>query len=328
MKPKLVLFFDALQKRAVSRKDFFKLCLLGFLSGIFYKSPLLASLPDKQLSFNGRRKKGLKGDFDLVAANGDDPFKTTVKAVEAMGGMGKFVKKDSVVLIKPNIGWASSPESGSCTNPQVVAALVELSFKAGAKRVNIFDIPCNNPKMSYATSGIGRAAFEKGANVYIPDDWDVIRAKFEYDSPMEGWPILRDAIECDTFINVPVLKHHGMTRLTLSMKNLMGVCAGNRASIHNEIGRKLVDLADFLNPELTVMDAFRVLIRNGPRGENENDIVEKKTILVSTDTSLVDCYACKLVGVDPSEVPYVSCAIERKFGITDIETASINYLKI
>ena len=310
----------------ISRKTFIKVCISGLASLPLYNS-VLRPLFAQSLTSNGRPKKGIKGYCDLVVAKGEDPYTMTMKAVEAIGGMGRFVKKGGVVVIKPNIGWDRTPEQAGNTNPQVVAALVELCFKAGAKRVNVFDIPCNDARRCYANSGIETAAKEKGASVYFAETWDTLNARFNYQSPMQNWPILRDAIECDTFINVPILKHHGLTNLTLSMKNLMGVCGGSRGVIHQGIGRKLVDLTDFINPDLTIIDAYRILVRNGPTGGDLNDVVYKKTILVSCDPTLADLYACSLAGVDPATVSYLREALSRNFGITEVTKANIKQLE-
>jgi uncharacterized protein (DUF362 family) len=140
---------------------------------------------------------------------------------------------------------------------------------------------------------------------------------------MEDWPIFRGAIECDTFINVPVLKSHGLTGLTLSMKNLMGVCFGNRGQIHNDIGKKLVDLADFIKPDLTVVDAYRVLVRHGPSGGDLSDVELVETIIAGTDPTLVDVYAAKLANKDPRTIPNIAEAINRNYGNWDVDNARI-----
>jgi uncharacterized protein (DUF362 family) len=313
---------ESVLKKRLSRKSFIKLCLgalamlpfLGRFSKVF-------GAAGGQAVFNGRPKRGIKGEYDLVIARGEDPYRMTAKAIEAMGGMGRFVKKGDVVLVKPNMAWDRTPEQAANTNPQVIAALVELSYKAGARRVNVFDLPCNEARRTYVTSGIAEAARAAGAEVYFANEEDVVEAHFEYPSPLEGWPLLRDAIECDVLINAPVLKHHSLTNLTLSMKNLMGVCAGNRGLIHHDIGRKLVDLTDFMNPDLTVIDAFRVLVRHGPTGGSLDDVQMVKALVVATDPTLADTYACGLVNVDPQSVSYIKNAIERKFGNSDVKNA-------
>ncbi len=322
---KLFELIEGLCKRNFTRKGFLKVC--AALAGLFFLSrdwPYSSeSGKARAASFNGRRGKGARGSHDLVAASGDDPYALVLKAMEAMGGMARFVGKGDVVVVKPNIGWDRRPEQAGNTNPFVVAALVELVFKAGAKKVKVFDITCNNDRRCYANSGIARAAEEKGASVFFTDTWNTLPAHFSYESPMEEWPILRDALECDTFINVPIIKHHGLARLTLSMKNLMGVCGGSRGMIHQHMGRKLVDLTDFIKPDLTVIDAFRVLVRNGPTGGSLDDVEHPKTLIISHDPTLADLYACQLMGVSWEDVSYLRHARERGFGITDIGKADI-----
>ncbi len=311
-------------KNKISRKVFLKLCLAG-LAGLVADSQFLkkASAAAKPDISSGRVKLKRRGAHDLVVAKGDDPYLITSRAVEAMGGMGKFVNKGDVVVIKPNIGWDRSVEQAANTNPQVVAALIDLSFAAGAKRVNIFDVTCNDPRPCYENSGIQATAREKGANIYFPDEWNAVKAHFEYDSPMEGWPVLKDALECDTFINVPILKHHGLAGLTISMKNLMGVCGGNRSNIHVNIGRKLADLTDLISPDLTIVDAYRVLLRHGPTGGSLEDVREMKTVIAATDPVLADAYAATLMGVDPLSLSYIKSAVERNRGSADIDKADL-----
>jgi len=315
-----------MMNKKISRKGFLKL-LLSSLALLSMSGYLPRPSSAENTPSTGRPKKNIKGDHDLVVAEGDSPYTATVKAVEAMGGMERFVKKNDVVVVKPNIGWDRTPEQAGNTNPEVVAALIDLSFKAGAKRVNVFDVTCNDPRRCYATSGIEKIAKEHGANVYFPEDWDTVPAHFAGPSPMEGWPILKDALECDVFINAPVLKHHGLTRLTLSMKNLMGVCGGDRGIMHQDIGKKLVDLTGFINPDLTVIDAYRVLLRHGPTGGNLSDVEKLGKVVVGTDPLLADTYACSLMGVEPSQVPYVRIAAERHFGISDMAKADILNIK-
>lgn len=314
--------FERLPNKKISRKGFVKFCGVS-LGSMMLNSALSKFAFGNEGVSSGRSVKKIDLLHDLVVVKGLSPYAITVKGVEAIGGMGRFVKKNSTVLIKPNIGWDRSPEQAANTNPEVVGALVDMCFKEGAKRVNIFDRTCNESKRCYENSGIEKIAKAKGANVYFADDWNVVKAKFNYKSPMEGWPIYRDALECDTFINVPVLKHHGLTGLTLSMKNLMGVCSGNRALMHFDIGLKLAHLTDFIKPDLNIIDAYRVLKRNGPTGGNLEDILDMKTIIIGVDPVLCDSYAAKLMDKEASSISYINQAIKLNLGNSDIAKADI-----
>jgi uncharacterized protein (DUF362 family) len=324
---KFLYSLECLLRRQISRETFLKVGL-GWLLVLLTENNFLKLAFAEVAESGPRRKVSIATPEDLVVASGPDPYQNTVAVIEALGGMDKFVKKGAVVVVKPNIGWDRTPEQAANTNPAVVAALVELSYKAGAKRVNVFDVPCNDARRCYENSGIQQAAKDKGAQVYFVDNWNVIKAKFPYASPMEGWTILRDAVVCDTFINVPVLKHHGLTGLTLSMKNLMGVCTGIRGMIHVGIGEKLVDLTDFIKPELTVIDATRFLTRNGPTGGNLEDVIRMDTVFAAIDPVLADAFACQLVKVDPLSVSYLAVAAKRGMGLMDVNKARIKTIKL
>lgn len=322
----LFRWLDDFLQRQISRRKFLKILFGGFVA--FISQNILIKLAFAKMPVsNGRPKANIKGNYDLVLAEGPDPYKNTVEAVREMGGMERFVGKGSTVFIKPNISWDRTPEQAGNTNPQVVAALVDLCYKAGAKRVNIADNTCQEARRCYVTSGIPEAAKKAGANVYFFDQWNVVKAHFPYDSPMEGWPVFRDAAKCDTFINVPILKNHSLTGLTLSMKNLMGVCSGTRGLIHAGISRKLVDLTDFIQPDLTLVDAHRALLRHGPSGGNLEDVAILNKLIITTDPTLADAYACTLVDVDPMSIGNIKVAVERGFGSADITKAKIAKLK-
>jgi len=314
--------FERLPKRKITRKGFVKLCGIGAGSLVLNNSLFRFAFGEDEAS-EGRVVKKVKALHDLTVVKGDDPYLATMKAIEAIGGMEQFVKKNSVVLIKPNIGWDRSPEYAANTNPDVLGALVDMCFRSGAKRVNIFDNTCNESKRCYENSGLEKISKEKGANVYFPDDWNIVKAKFNYKSPMEGWPIYRDALECDTFINVPILKHHGLAGLTIAMKNLMGVCSGNRGLIHSDMGTKLAHLTDFIKPDLNVIDAYRVLTRNGPTGGNLADVVEMKTIIAGIDPVLCDAYAARLMGREPLSISSIDQGVKCNIGSADISRADI-----
>jgi uncharacterized protein (DUF362 family) len=318
----------ALLNKEISRKRFLKIA--GVLVASMAFSRFLSRFASAAVPAvtTGRVKKNLKGLHDLIEVESQDAYAGTRKAIEALGGIKRFVKKRDTVVIKPNMAWDRAPEYAANTNPEVVAALIDLCKEAGAKRINVFDVTCNDNRLTYDKSGIAAIAKEHGARVFFPDDWNMMEAHFPYKSSIEKWPIVREAIECDVFINVPVCKDHRLTRLTLSMKNLMGVCGGERGEMHFDIGPKLVDLTDLISPELTVIDATRVLLRNGPTGGNLDDVKVLNKIIAGTDSTLLDVYSAQLMSVDPLDVPNIKHAIERSFGNHLVENASVLKLTV
>ena len=150
-----------------------------------------------------------------------------------------------------------------------------------------------------------------------------MKAHFPYEAALEGWPVFRDAIDCDVFINIPVLKHHGLAGLTISMKNMMGICGGARGLIHLNIGRKIAEVTGFIAPDLTIIDGFRMLTRHGPSGGSLEDVKLLKTLICATDPCLADAYAAKLVGYDPQAIPGVQEGVKLGLGTSDIGKADI-----
>ncbi len=275
-----------------------------------------------------RRRRTIETPFDLAVVKGESPGAITRRAVQALGGMGRFVKKGDTVVIKPNIGWNRAPEYAATTNPEVVATLVRLCFEAGAARVRVFDHTCNDAAMSYTRSGISAAAKAAGASVSYVSGARFIPGAFPKGSEMASWPIYRDAVHCDCFINVPVAKHHGLTKLTLSMKNLMGVCGGNRGVMHWNIDAKLSELTEFISPDLTVIDAYRILLNRGPSGGNLSDVRTTKTVIAGTDPVLADSYAATLFGIRPGDIGHIRAAEGRGLGTTDIARSRITRITV
>ncbi len=274
-----------------------------------------------------RKKRDISLPADLAVAKGENPARLTRKAVEALGGMSKFVRRGDIVVIKPNIGWAHGPLYAVNTNPFVVAELVRMCREAGAKRVKVFDNTCCNPRICYKNSGVEVEAKKAGAEVSHIADWKFAPSAFPAGSAMEKWPLYSDAIKCDCFINVPVAKHHRLTHVTLAMKNLMGICGGNRGVIHQNIDQKLPELMRFTVPELTVIDAFRILVDHGPSGGKLADVKFTKTVIAGNDPVLCDAYGATLFGHKPRDIAHIKKAEEMQVGSADIGRARVREIK-
>jgi len=255
---------------------------------------------------------------DLAVVHGADPAKNTRAALSAVGGMKRFVAKGDVVVVKPNIGWDRTPEQAADTNPHVVAALVAMALEAGAKTVKVFDRPCNDPRRCYAQSGIEAAAKAAGAEVTFINDHKFREVAIPGGVAIQSWPLYTDLLEADKVINVPIAKTHGTAKLTLGMKNWMGVMGGSRGRIHQNIGEALADLATVIHPAVTVLDATRILTANGPQGGDLKDVKRLDTIIAGTDVVAVDSYGATLFGLTGSGLAYVAAASRRGLGQMDL----------
>jgi len=241
------------------------------------------------------------------------------RALEAMGGMKRFVSRGDVVVIKPNIGWDRAPIHAANTNPDVVAAVIKQAFDAGAKRVVVADGSCNEPNRCFQRSGIWRSAYDLGAEVVLPLEhrFRTTRIKGEI---LDEWPIFTTLVEADKVINVPVAKHHNLAKYTAAMKNWYGVLGGRRNRLHQNIDVSIADLASFMRPSLVIVDAMRVLVRNGPQGGNIDDTRVMNTIIASVDQIAADAFGCTLIGQHRDNLPYLKMGHERKLGTMFYET--------
>lgn len=256
--------------------------------------------------------------LQLVDVRNGGPEANTRKAVELLGGMSHFVHQGQTVLVKPNMAWDRSPEQAVNTNPQVMAEIVKMCLEAGAKKVKVLDRTCHQARRVYRRSGIEKACKDAGAEVRF-----VHKSRFEKVEIPEGkfvksWTFYRDALEADVLINVPIAKHHSISRLTLGFKNLMGLMGGDRGDIHNKFMTKIVDINMVFKPQLTVVDATRILLHNGPTGGNLADVEQKDTIIAGIDRVAVDAYATTLFNINPEEMPYLRIAAKRGLGQMDL----------
>ena len=272
-----------------------------------YQSPLSPQTRD----FRNGPEKTLA---DLaIATTSTDPAELVRKAIDGLGGMRRFISRGDVVTVKPNIGWDRTPLHAANTNPKVVAEVVRLAFDAGAKTVTVTDASCNEPNRCFQRSGIWKAAYDVGANVILPAEhrFRTMRLRGEL---LDEWPVYRPLVDADKVINVPVAKHHNLAKFTAGMKNWYGILGGRRNRLHQAIDLSIADLATFLQPTLTVIDATRVLLRNGPQGGNIADAKDMHTVIASVDQVAADAYACQLIGVKREDIPYLKLGHERGLG--------------
>ncbi len=259
----------------------------------------------------------------LVVAQGGEPRALVQRALEDLGGIHRFVSRQDVVVLKPNIAWDRTPEQAANTNPEVVAEVVRQCWQAGARRVIVTDVSCNEPRRCFQRSGIQAAARAEGAEVILPDP-ELFREVDLGGVVLKSWPVFTPFLEADKIVNLPIAKHHILTGATLGMKNWYGILGGQRNRLHQQIHQSLADLANFMLPTVTLMDGYRILIRNGPTGGNLEDVVLKKTVVAGTDPVALDAWAAKVWwNLDPEQLPYLEMAAARGLGTVDFDTLPV-----
>lgn len=286
----------------------------------FLKAAAAASLLGPTLA---REALAAKEQPLVAVAEGKDYAAITRKAVNAVGGMKHFVKAGDVVVVKPNMGWDRSTELAANTHPLVVRALVEECLAAGAKKVKVFDYTCNDARRCYASSGI-EGALKGLKNVECkhiePERFKKVTLNGRF---LKEWELYDEALSANVFINVPIAKHHGLSKLTLGLKNVMGVMGGNRGYIHRSIDVALADINAHMKSHLTVIDATRILTAHGPQGGNRADVKVLNKVIASADIVAADAFATTLFGLKPADIPITVAAHHRGLGEMNLERIKV-----
>lgn len=295
----------------------------------FIKAALAAGVT---LSFPGNTDMILSSleaaeKVDLAVAHGVSPAGITKAAIDSLGGIKRFISRGDVVVVKPNIGWDRMPEYAATTNPEVVSTVIKLCYEAGAKQVKVFDRTVVDARRCYKQSGIVDAASAAGGIVSFVDDRKFREVKLP-GIALKSWPLYTEAMEADKVINIPIAKTHGLSTLTLGMKNWMGIMGGSRGRIHQKMDGCLVDVATFIKPSLVVLDAVRILTANGPQGGSLSDVKQLNTVIAGTDQVAVDAYGATLFGLKGADLGYVIAGHKAGLGTMDLAKLKIKRVNI
>ncbi|MCH5284185.1 MAG: DUF362 domain-containing protein [Akkermansiaceae bacterium] len=265
----------------------------------------------------------------LVAVRGNSRVAMLDAALEALGGISAFVKPGQTVVIKPNCAWDKGPELSANTHPDLVGRVVKLCREAGAARVVAFDHSCDAWQRVYRVSGIQEAVEKNGGEMLSGADEGMYR---EHANPqarnLKSAKVHKAILDSDVYINMPVLKHHGGARMTACMKNAMGL-VWDRGFFHShDLHQCIADSVLLRKPDLNILDAFAPMLRNGPKGKDENDLISTKALLAGTDIVAVDAAASKLLGNAEGEVRHIDLAAEMGLGEKDLSKVVIKRITL
>ena len=261
----------------------------------------------------------------IAVARGGDPGWALRQVIADLGGAGRFISHGDRVALKPNMAWDRAPEQAANTNPQVVAEMVRLCLAAGAKSVLVGDVSIHDSESVFERSGIAGAARTAGATVLLPEPRHFRDVDLGGDA-LGVWPVFTPLLEVDKIINLPIAKQHSLTGVSLGLKNWFGILGGRRQKLHQRVHECIADLAAFVRPTLTILDAWRVLLREGPTGGNLEDVAPGNAIIAGTDPVAIDAWAARTWwSLDESSLPYLKLAAERGLGTTQFEKLDISY---
>jgi uncharacterized protein (DUF362 family) len=302
--------------KSMTRKTFLKTLSSGIAVLALSSKKFKQAFAQNTSGLNPRNKRTIATDFEISAVSGNDPAAITRQSIEILGGMSRFVKKGDIVSIKPNISWNLPPEYAANTNPLVVSETIKMCFESGAKQVKVFDNTLNDRKSSYENSGIAAAAQKVGATVFYADNWRFAPAKFKDSKAiLQDMPFMKDAVDCDVLIDIPVAKHHGSAKLSLGLKNLIGLAGSGRGQMHWNLEESIYELNAFFKPDLFIIDANKIITAHGPRGGDLKDVIAKNTVVASIDGVLADSYSAKtFFNMSHTNVPYITYCAQKGLG--------------
>ncbi len=312
----------------MKRRNFLKTALLSSVAaGFSLKTNLLSAQEPAG-------KTASPAGCDLVAVMGGSPEAMYAKAIETMGGIKKFVKPGQQVVIKPNIGWDKAPEMAANTNPNLVAAIVKDCLSAGAKEVVVFDHTCDDWQACYKNSGIEAAVKAAGGKIaYAHEEKYYREVSIPGGKRLSKAKIHEAILEADVWINVPVLKNHGGAKMSIAMKNNMGIVWDRRFFHSNDLQQCIADCALLgKKPALNIVDAYRIMTQNGPKGRSEADVQTPKALFMSTDIVAVDTAAVKFFNqftkMPLADVGHINIANDMKIGTSDIDGLKVQRFKL
>lgn len=311
----------------MDRRDFLKTLAVAGAVMTVQRSEAMDVLAQKFTNAGGDK-------VDLVAVMGGEPEVMFRRAIAEMGGMKNFIKPGQKVVVKPNIGWDKVPELAGNTNPKLITEIVKQCFAAGAKEVTVFDHTCDDWQKCYKNSGIEAAAKTAGAKV-MPAHLETYyrNVSLPQGKKMKSAKIHQAILDCDVWINVPILKNHGGANLTMSMKNHMGI-VWDRGFFHqNDLQQCIADICTLQKKAvLNVVDAYRIMKTNGPRGRSASDVVLTKGLFLSQDIVAVDTAAAKFFNqvreMPLDTVGHLANGQALKIGTMDLDKLNIKRVKI
>ncbi|MCJ7749099.1 MAG: DUF362 domain-containing protein [Desulfobacterales bacterium] len=269
-----------------------------------------------------------KEDYDLVAISGE-PVAATRKALEAMGGISRFVKKGQRVVLKPNMSFSRTPDFSATTHPLVVATAAQACIEAGAQQVLILDHTLQRAEFCLERTGIRDACKNiPGVHVLALQEKKFFHEiKVPQGKVLERVEVMKEILDSQVLINIPVAKSHSATGVSLGMKGLMGMI-WDRESFHSQynINQAIADLATVIKPQLTILDATRALASGGPGGPGE--VKKPNLVIAGIDPVAVDSYGVTVVpwygqNFKGRQVEHLLVAHQRGLGKIDIDQLKI-----
>ncbi|MBN1788793.1 MAG: DUF362 domain-containing protein [Sedimentisphaerales bacterium] len=265
----------------------------------------------------------------MSIVSGQAREKTVQKAIDLLGGIGRFVKPGETVLLKPNVAFARPARICSTSHPDIIFQVAKLCCQAGAKKVLVTDNPINNPASCFELSGIAQAAKQSNAEIIFPKDNFFKPITLKGAKLINNWPVLYEPLEkADKVIGIAVVKDHHRSGASMTMKNWYGLLGGTRSIFHTNINTIITELATMMKPTLVILDATQIMISNGPTGGSAADLKQTNLMIAGCDQLAVDSFGATLLEMSPASLPYLLKTASQGIGTTDYQSLNPIFAKV
>lgn len=262
----------------------------------------------------------------VVVVHGKEIPAMLEAGLNALGGWKSFVPPNGKVTLKPNAAWAATPGEGANTHPALVEACIHACRAAGAAQVVLPENPCSPAEKAFRMSGIADAARRGGARLYQPAGNEYQLVEIPRGKSLRQVKVANDVVSTDCLINLPVAKTHGSAQLTIGLKNWMGSVLDRGWWHRHNLHQCIADFSTRIRAHLTIVDALRIMVANGPRGPGP--LEHPNQLIFGTDPVAVDAYAATLFSKDPLSIPHLQIAHEMGLGCGDIKQLDIVHLRL
>lgn len=287
-----------------------------------------APAPDAKVGNNRILTEPPGANYAVIAAD-KAPSELVTAAVAAFGGVDAIINRGDRVVIKPNLAWSRGPDIGATTHPEVLRAVIKMAQDAGAGEVLVVEHSCDSSKVSFAMSGGQEVCEAMGVRLISLDNPAMYEEKpIKLGVNIKTDEIARDILECDVYINLPCLKHHGATNATIALKNQMGAHR-DRGRYHRHgdqpggmnLHQNIADLATALRPTLSIVDAVRILTSHGPKGPGA--LTQANAVIVSHDMVAADALGADMMGYTVDDVAHIRLAGDAGVGTYDLRGLTV-----
>lgn len=283
------------------------------------EGPLPTRESDGQVLLPSYSIPEMAGKISIVT--GEDRIKTVGHALQMLGGIEAFIKPGDRVLLKVNAAFAAPSMLCATTNPELIAEVARLCFKAGAASVIVTDNPINDPVSCFSLTGIAQAAQSAGARVILPHESLFRPTTVPGGALIKNWPLLHGPLrDVNKVIGISPVKDHHRSGASMAMKNWYGLLGGRRNVFHQDIHNIIKELAMMISPTLVILDGTVAMMTNGPTGGSLADLKQTRTMIVSTDQVAAEAVGATLLGKTLSELPYIAKAEAHAVGTADYES--------